>query len=62
MDAVKRFRNEILRAWYWALRRRSQKGNKMPWKVFRPIFIRWVPNITLVHPWPYQRFDAMYLR
>ena len=62
MDTVKRFRNEILLAWYRALRRRSQKGEKMPWKSFRNIYIRWMPRITLLHPWPWVRFDARYSR
>ena len=62
MGTVKRFRNEMLRAWYWALRRRSQKGGRMPWKTFRNIFIRWMPKTTMLHPWPWIRFDAKYSR
>lgn len=62
LDTVKRFKAEVLRAWYWALRRRSQKGGKMPWKAFRNIYLRWMPRLTVLHPWPWVRFDAKYSR
>lgn len=62
MGRVKRFRNEILRAWFWGLRRRSQKGMKMSWSSFREIFIRWMPTIAVMHPWPWLRFDAKHSR
>ncbi|WP_052812996.1 group II intron reverse transcriptase/maturase [Desulfonatronum thioautotrophicum] len=62
LDTVKRFRGEVLRAWYRALRRRSQKGGKMPWTAFRNIYIRWMPRLAVLHPWPWLRFDAKYSR
>ena len=34
----------------------------MPWKSFRSIYIHWMPRITLLHPWPWVRFDARYSR
>ena len=57
-----RFRGEILRAWIWTLRRRSQKGRKLTWAAFRRIYRRWIPFMKEVHPWPWVRFNAIYLR
>ena len=37
-------------------------GEKMPWKSFRNIYIRWMSSIELLHPWPWVRFDARYSR
>ncbi len=39
-----------------------QQGEKMPWKSFRNIYIRWMPRIILLNHWPRVRFDARYSR
>ncbi len=34
IDALSRFRHEVVRRWFWALRRRSQRGNRLTWSRF----------------------------
>jgi len=54
---VAAFRYEVRKAWYRALRRRSQR-KRLNWRRFAPIADFWFPRQLVVHPYPEQRFDA----
>ena len=51
------FRDEIIRLWRGALRRRSQK-TRMNWQRIRRLADRWIPAVHYTHPWPNERFAA----
>jgi len=54
--ALKRFRDLVARAWYRALRRRSQKGKRMTWDRFTRILDSYIPHLRICHPFPEVRF------
>jgi RNA-directed DNA polymerase len=54
---VSAFRDEIIRLWRAALRRRSQK-TRMNWERMRRLADRYLPRARYTHPWPDQRFAA----
>ena len=54
---VSAFRDEVIRLWRGALRRRSQKF-RMNWQRMRRLVDRWLPRARYTHPWPNQRFAA----
>jgi group II intron reverse transcriptase/maturase len=54
--ALARFRWEVGRLWFKALRRRSQKARRMTWKTMAKLIASWLPLPRIVHPWPNQRF------
>ena len=60
--AVEAFRNEATRHWLKALRRRSQKGQRLTWARMRRIHKRWLPPVRVMHPFPEARFAAMHPR
>ncbi len=60
--AVEAFRNEVTRHWLKALRRRSQKGQRLTWARMRRIHKRWLPPVRVLHPFPEARFAAMHPR
>ena len=60
--AVEAFRNEVTRHWLKALRRRSQKGQRLTWARMRRIHKRWLPPVRVTHPFPEARFAAMHPR
>ena len=51
------FRERILRMWLHALRRRSQRSH-VTWQRMNRLAARWIPTVTVQHPWPGDRFDA----
>jgi group II intron reverse transcriptase/maturase len=51
------FRQRINRLWYQALARRSQRARKR-WETLTPLFERWIPRPTVLHPYPDARFYA----
>jgi group II intron reverse transcriptase/maturase len=55
--AIGAFRHEVVRLWYKALRRRSQR-TRITWQRMGPIADRWLPPARIRHPWPEQRFRA----
>jgi group II intron reverse transcriptase/maturase len=56
MDAVRSFKDSVVRAWLKTLRRRSQKGRKLRWEKFRK-YVDWlIPSVRIVHPFPTVRF------
>jgi len=62
MEALKRFRDLVVRAWYAVLRRRSQKGCALNWKRFKTILDSYIPHPQICHLHPGVRFDARYSR
>ena len=53
-DALRTFRQEAFRAWWWALRRRSQT-HRMQWRRYQALAARWLPRPRILHPYPPQR-------
>jgi RNA-directed DNA polymerase len=51
------FREQIVRYWRRALRRRSQK-HRLNWQRMRLLADRWLPRARYTHPWPNERFAA----
>jgi RNA-directed DNA polymerase len=61
MDSLNVFRSQVLRLWYRALRRRSQR-RPMTWARFLRLVSRWIPSARILHPHPNVRFDAIHPR
>ncbi|MQB00721.1 MAG: maturase [Actinobacteria bacterium] len=55
--AVRQFRTQVIRLWYRALRRRSQRTG-LDWKRMNRLVARWLAPARLQHPWPDARFNA----
>ena len=55
--AMSRFRYEVVRLWWKALGRRSQRGH-IRWERMRHIADTWIPKPRDMHPWPSARFDV----
>lgn len=53
--ALKGFRTSLNRAWLRALRRRSQKGQKLNWQRMKRLIATWIPTAKVLHPYPNQR-------
>jgi RNA-directed DNA polymerase len=60
--AVAAFRNQVIRHWLKALRRRSQKGRNLTWERMNRIHKRWLPPARVMHPYPEARFAATHPR
>ena len=56
-EAMRGFRERVIRHWRHALARRSQKGG-ITWERTRRLADRWLPEPRILHPWPNVRFDA----
>jgi group II intron reverse transcriptase/maturase len=56
-QALRGFRERVIRHWRHALGRRSQKG-RITWERIRRLAARWLPQPRIRHPWPSVRFDA----
>jgi len=56
-DAVRAFRDQAVRHWRRALRRRSQRS-RLDWERMRRLANCWLPTLRITHPWPEARFDA----
>jgi len=61
MDRLNVFRSQVLRHWFRALRRRSQR-RPMTWARFLRLVSRWIPSARILHPHPNVRFDATHPR
>jgi hypothetical protein len=59
--ALKVFRDEVIRRWRQALRRRSQKA-RMTWTRIAMLADYWLPRPRILHPWPNQRFAVTHPR
>jgi len=55
------FRWDVIRIWRQALKRRSQKG-ALTWERMDRLAKQWLPPISILHPWPTQRFVANHSR
>jgi group II intron reverse transcriptase/maturase len=53
------FRDEVLRSWIKALRRRSQR-HRMSWERFNARLNSLLPPVQILHPYPDARFAAKY--
>jgi hypothetical protein len=51
LDVVAQFRTQLTRAWFKALRRRSQR-NRLNWERMGRLANRWLPPARNVHPFP----------
>ena len=56
-EAMRGFRERVIRHWRHTLARRSQKGG-IAWTRMRRLADRWLPEPRILHPWPSVRFDA----
>jgi group II intron reverse transcriptase/maturase len=56
-EALRGFRERVIRYWRHALSRRSQK-DEITWERTRRLAARWLPEPRVLHPWPNVRFDA----
>jgi group II intron reverse transcriptase/maturase len=54
---LRRFLRAVARGWRNSLLRRSHKA-RLPWERMYVLMERWFPRVTIVHPYPSQRFDA----
>jgi group II intron reverse transcriptase/maturase len=57
-EALYAFRRQVVRHWFGALRRRSQRTT-VTWERMSRLADRWLPEPRILHPWPEQRFDAI---
>ncbi len=55
------FRHHMVRAWLWALRRRSQKDS-FSWDRIKRLADHWLPSPRVLHPWPDRRFAVTHPR
>jgi group II intron reverse transcriptase/maturase len=56
-QAIYGFRDQVVRHWHRALRRRSQR-TRLTWERTNRLAARWLPQIRITHPWPGVRVDA----
>lgn len=56
------FRGQVCKAWMAALRRRSQKGDRLTWEKLKPHIEKWIPPNYARHLYPYQRLIVSYSR
>jgi RNA-directed DNA polymerase len=54
-ESIDAFRTEVMRGWFRALRRRSQKARKLTWERFKRLVKTWLPTAKVRHPYPNQR-------
>jgi group II intron reverse transcriptase/maturase len=55
------FRDAIIRRWMWALNRRSQRRSVWKWDM-RKLADEWLPQPSILHLWPNQRFAVRHSR
>jgi len=56
--ALSRFRFQVARLWFRALRRRSQK-NRLNWERMQRLIDRWLPPARICHPYPLKRLGVI---
>jgi RNA-directed DNA polymerase len=57
MEALHAFREQAVRYWFVALRRRSQRTT-VTWERMSRLADRWLPQPQILHSWPEARFHA----
>jgi group II intron reverse transcriptase/maturase len=55
------FRNDVLRIWFQAFKRRSQRC-RMSWETFRERLGALLPPVQILQPYPSVRFDAKHIQ
>ena len=60
-EAMRTFREDLIRNWYKVLRHRGQK-RRINWQAFSPIVRFWIPTLKVMHPHPNERFYAKHPR
>jgi RNA-directed DNA polymerase len=60
-ERLKAFRHEVLRMWWWQLRRRSQRS-RWTWKRFQEKLGHQIPEVEILHPYPEVRFASKHPR
>jgi group II intron reverse transcriptase/maturase len=60
--AIDTFRTEVIKAWLFALRRRSQKSRNLTWERVKRLIKTWIPTAKVLHPYPNQRLCVNYPR
>jgi group II intron reverse transcriptase/maturase len=60
-ERLKAFRHEVLRMWWWQLRRRSQRS-RWSWARFREKLGHFIPEVKIQHPYPEVRFASTHPR
>ncbi len=55
-DSLAKLRQEIMKAWWTALRKRSQKGRRLRWEQMKVAVETWLPKPRITHPYPNERF------
>src|SRR5450631_3997552 len=58
---LKTFRHEVLRMWWWQLRRRSQRS-RWTWERFQEKLGHLIPEVEILHPYPEVRFASKHPR
>jgi RNA-directed DNA polymerase len=59
---IDNFQTEVIRTWFFTLRRRSQRARTLNWDRIKKLVITWIPTATIKHPYPSQRFRVSYQR
>jgi RNA-directed DNA polymerase len=60
-ERMKAFRHEVLRMWWWQLRRRSQR-TRWTWRRFQEKLGNLLPEVKVLHPYPEVRFACTHPR
>jgi RNA-directed DNA polymerase len=60
-ERMKAFRHEVLRMWWWQLRRRSQRS-RWTWERFQEFLGSLIPEVEILHPYPEVRFASKHPR
>lgn len=60
-ERLKAFRHEVLRMWWWQLRRRSQRC-RWSWGRFQEKLGSLLPEVEILHPYPDMRFAWKHIR
>ena len=59
VDRIVEFRTQVIRLWFKALKRRSQR-TRLNWARFGKLVDIWIPTARILHPHPNVRFYAMH--
>lgn len=61
-QSIDSFRTQVIRGWFQALRRRSQKARSLNWDRFKRLVRTWLPTTHVLHPYPCLRLCVTYPR
>ncbi len=56
------FRTQVIRAWFTALRRRSQKARRLTWPKMKRLIQTWIMPVRVLHLYPNQRLAVTHPR